>query len=123
MIAKQIYVTGEITKQMKTSAFVAIPKIIGKLECKKFKTIRFMSQITKLLLRNIIQRITNKLRGEDGVEQYGFVTSKWTSNAIIVVRNQMERAIERQKDVYTGDPWYRAVIRCTAMHSYSKQSH
>ena len=59
-----------------------------------------MSQITKILLRVVIHRITNKLRDEIAVEQYGFVAGKGTSNAIFVVRNLMERAIEKQKDVY-----------------------
>ena len=100
VIANEVYETGAITRHMKTSVFVTIPKINGTLECKKFRTISIMSQITKIVLRVIIHRITNKLRDEIAVEQYGFLAGKGTSNAIFVVRNLMERAIEKQKDVF-----------------------
>ena len=39
VIANQIYETGIITKQMRKSVFLTIPKIDGTLDCKKQRTI------------------------------------------------------------------------------------
>ena len=59
-----------------------------------------MSQITKIILRVIMERVRAKIRGEVAEEQYGFVEGKGTRNAIFILRMLSERAIEVQKDLY-----------------------
>ena len=85
---------------MHKSVFITIPKIDGTLECKKHRTISIISQITKIMLRVFMNRIIGRMRGEIAWEQYGFMPGKGTANAIFVMRNLMERMIEKQKDVY-----------------------
>ena len=99
-LARRIYETGYIPKEMYKSIFIAIPKKPGAVECNLFRTISLMSQITKIILKVILNRIKQKLKPEISEEQYGFVKGKGTRNAIFIIRMLTERAIEMQKDVY-----------------------
>ena len=59
-----------------------------------------MSQITKIVLRVILERIRGKIRREISEEQYGFMQGKGTRNAIYILRMLSERAIEMQRDLF-----------------------
>ena len=65
-----------------------------------FLFLSLMSHITKLLLRIIMMRVRNKINPEIAEGQCGFVEGKGTTNAIIILRTLIERALEIQKDVY-----------------------
>ena len=99
-LANTIYEDGNLTEEMCKSIFITIPKKPGTLECNKHRTISIMSQITKIILRVIMERVRAKIRGEVAEEQYGFVEGKGTRNAIFILRMLSERAIEVQKDLY-----------------------
>ena len=99
-IVGKIYESGEPATQMYKSTFITIPKIPGTLECNKHRTISIMSQITKIILRIVLNRIRNKILPEIGNEQCGFIRGKGTRNAIFILRMLMERAIEVKKDLY-----------------------
>lgn len=99
-LANKIYDREEIVDQMTKSTFITIPKVPGTSECSKFRTISIMNQICKIVLRVVLARIRGKIRGEVAEEQYGFVAGKGTRNAIFVLRNLVERAIEKKKDVF-----------------------
>lgn len=45
-----------------------------------------MSQITKIMLRIIMNRIKNEVREQVSFEQYGFLVGKGTTNAIFALR-------------------------------------
>ena len=70
------------------------------MECEKHRTISIMSQLGKIILRVILNRIRNKIRPEIAEEQYGFVKGKGTANAIFLLRIISERAIEMQRDIF-----------------------
>ena len=61
-----------------------------------------MSHITKILLTILMARMRNKISPEIIIaeEQCGFVKDKGTRNAIYMLRNLTERAIEIQKYLY-----------------------
>ena len=82
------------------SVFAALPKMEGTLECSKQRTLSNMSQITMILLRNILKRIRTKLRPQISDEQFGFVPGKGPNNALFSLRVLTERALEVQKDVF-----------------------
>ena len=85
---------------MHKSIFITIPKKPGAVECNLFRTISLMSQITKIILKVILNRIKGKLKLEIAEEQYGFMKGKGTRNAIFIMRMLTERAIEVQKEVH-----------------------
>ena len=99
-IVEGIYERGEPATQMYKSTFITLPKVPGTLECNKHRTISIMSQITKIILRIVLNRIRNKILPEIGNEQFGFIKGKGTRNAIFILRMLMERAIEVNKDLY-----------------------
>ena len=99
-LANNIYETGQIPTPMKLSTFITIPKKPGAMECNKHRTISIMSQLGKIVLRVILNRVRNKIRPEIPEEQYGFVKGKGTTNAIFLLRMICERAIEMQRDVF-----------------------
>ena len=59
-----------------------------------------MSDVTKLVLRIVINRIRAIILQEITSEQYGFMPDKGTGNAIFVLRMIVKRSIKKQKDVY-----------------------
>ena len=59
-----------------------------------------MSQLTKLILRVLLNRIRGRTAGEVSEEHYGFMPDKGTRNAIFLLRMLSERSIEMQKDLY-----------------------
>ena len=68
-LARKIYDTGYIPKEMYKFIFIAIPKKAGAVECSLFRTISLMSQITKIILKVISNRIRRKLKPEIAKEQ------------------------------------------------------
>ena len=99
-IASFMHNTGEMPKQMNKSIFVTIPKKTGTLDCGKHRTIAISSQVSKISLRVVMERMRGKIRNEVGREQFGFMEGKGTANAIFILRMICERSIEMQKDLY-----------------------
>ena len=85
---------------MARSVFITIPKKPGAIDCDKFRTISIMSQLSKLVLKIILNRVRNKIEWEIAEEQYGFRKGKGTCNAIFIIRMIGERTIEMQKDLF-----------------------
>ena len=82
------------------SIFIAIPKTPKAVDCDKHRIISLMSQMTKVLLRILLNRARNKIKDKVSEVQYGFRPGKGTRNAMFIVRMMAERAIEMQKDLY-----------------------
>ena len=99
-IANYKYYTGGIPNQMAQSVFITITKKSGAIQCDKFTTISVMSQLSRVVLRLILNRERNKIETEIAEEQYGFRKGKRTCNAIFVLRIIGERALEIREDLY-----------------------
>ena len=96
----RIYDTGQILTSMQLSTFVTIQKKPGANECNKNRTISVISQLGKLILRILLNRIPSRIRPETAEEQYGFRKGKGTANSFFILRMLNERAIEMHRDVY-----------------------
>ena len=99
-LANRIYECGEIPEMMKESEFIVIPKKEGATDCEKHRTICIMSQVAKMVLKVIGQRLKAKVEEFVDEEQYGFRKGKGTREAIQVLRTIIERSIEKQKDLF-----------------------
>ena len=95
-----MYVQGSFPGELNKSTFIALAKVNRTIKCEKHRTIRLMSYVTKLLLRIVINGIRGRSLHEIAPEQYGFMPDKGTGNAICVLRMNVERSMEKQKDVY-----------------------
>ena len=60
-MANQIYRTGKIPERMKESEFIVIPKKEGAVDCGKYRTISIMSQVAKIVLKVIDERLKSKV--------------------------------------------------------------
>ena len=99
-LANKIYRSGEIPELMKEAEFMVIPKKEGATDCEKHRTISIMSQVSKIILKVIGLRMKNKIEQYVDDEQFGFRKGRGTRDAILVLRCIMERALEKQKDLY-----------------------
>ena len=99
-LANKIYDTGQTRTQMQLSSLIIITKKPGTMECNKHRTISIMSQLSKIILRVILNRIRSRIMPEKSEEQYGSRKDKGTTKAILLLRMISERAIEIQRDVF-----------------------
>ena len=93
-LANRIYESGYIPNAKRESVFVAIPKKSGALECSTHRTIGILSQLGKVLVRVVMNRLRGKINKRVLEEQYGFRKGKSTTNAIIALRMIIERSVE-----------------------------
>lgn len=95
-----IHATGCIPAELEKSVYIALPKKPGTVECEQHRTISLMSNLTKVLLRVLMDRMRNRIIPEISETQFGFMADRGTRNAIFALRTVMERAIEVQTDLY-----------------------
>ena len=99
-LANCIYGTGPILDQIARSVFITIPKKPGATDSGKFRTISAMSQLSKLVLKVVLNRTRNKNDLEIPEELYGFPKRNAKFNAIFVIRMIRERSLDMQKDLF-----------------------
>jgi len=99
-LANKIYAEEHFPAEMCKSVFITLPKKPGATKCELYRTISLMNQLTKVILRVLLNRLRGRTAGEVAEEQYGFTPDKGTRNAIFVLRMLGERAVEMQKDLY-----------------------
>ena len=99
-LANKICETGDIPKKMEESEFIVIPKKEGAVECGKHQTISIMSQLAKIVLRVIDDRLWTIVEETVDRAQFGFRKGKGTKNLIFTLRTIIERSIERKKDLF-----------------------
>ena len=95
-LANTIYSTGEVPENMKESEFLVFPKKNGAVECANHRTISIISQVAKLVLKILDERLMRKVEGVDKA-QFGFRKGLRTRNANFMLRTVMERALENKR--------------------------
>lgn len=98
-IIDRIWNTGEWPEDWTTSELIALPKVAGTQDCAKHRTLSLISHASKILLEIIRQRLTGQIQSELGEEQFGFAKGKGTTDAIVVMRNVIEKTRSRAVDV------------------------
>ena len=99
-LANKVYRTGIIPKRMEESEFIVLPIKEGATECSTYRAISIMSQVAKVILKVMDDRLNKTVEEHVDKAQFGFRKGKRTGNAIFVLRAIIERAIEKQKDLY-----------------------
>ena len=99
-LANKIYSTGNIPERMKEPEFIVIPKKEGATECDKHRRISIISQMVKMILKVIDNRLKSKVEEHVDGAQFGIRKDKGAGNAIFVLRTIIERVIEKQKDFF-----------------------
>ena len=95
-IIDQIWKTGEWPTDWTQSEIITLPKVPGTQDCAKHRTISLLSHASKVLLEVIRSRIAHFIMPQIAEEQFGFVSGKGTTDAILTLRNIIEKTIKRQ---------------------------
>ena len=99
-LCNEIYNTGYWPKELKESIFIPIPKKSKATRCQEYRTISIMSQVTKLLLKIVMDRMKGKIEAELYDAQSGFRQGKGTREGALNIRLICERHLEVHKYVY-----------------------
>uniref|UniRef100_H3A3N0 Reverse transcriptase domain-containing protein n=1 Tax=Latimeria chalumnae TaxID=7897 RepID=H3A3N0_LATCH len=97
-IIDNIWETGEWPDEWVRSEIVTIPKVAGTQECEKHCTLSLISHASKILLEILRHRISHFTSTEIGEEQFGFVQGKGTTDAILILRNIIEKVVKKKVD-------------------------
>ena len=99
-LCNEIYNTGYWPKELKESIFIPIPKKPKASRCQEYRTISIMSQVTKLLLKSVMDRMKGKIEAELDDAQSGLRQGKGTREGLMNLRLICERHLEVQKNVH-----------------------
>ena len=100
LLCNEIYNTGYWPKDLKESIFIHIPKKPKATRCQEYRTISIMSQVTKLLLKIVMDRMKRKIEAELDDDQSEFRQGKGTREGLLNLRLVCERHLEEQQVVY-----------------------
>ena len=101
-LANKIYEIGDLPDRMQESEFIVIPKKVGAADCEKHRMTSITSQVAKIVLKVIDERLKNKVEETPRMKHSLVLEGEKvrTRNAIFVLRMIMERAIEKEKELY-----------------------
>ena len=68
----------------------------GTQDCAKHRTISLISHASKVLLEILRVRLSHYITPQISEEQFGFLPGKGTTNAILTLRNIIEKTVKRQ---------------------------
>ena len=99
-LCNEIYNTGYWPKGLKEFIFIPIPKKPNATRCQEYRTISIMSQVTKLLLKIVMDRMKGKIEAELDDAQCGFRQGKGTREGLLNLILICERHFAVLQDVY-----------------------
>ena len=80
---------------------MVIPNKSRAVECSKRRTIRIMSHMAKIVLKNLYEKLKGKVEETVDKAQFGFRKGMETRNATFTLRTIMKRAVEKRKDIFS----------------------
>ncbi len=95
-IIDHIWKTGEWPSDWVRSEIITLPKVPGTQDCTKYRTISLLCHASKVLLEVIRSRLAYYIMPQIAEEQFGFVSGKGTTDAILTLRNIIEKTVKRQ---------------------------
>ena len=98
IIIDNILKTGDWPHDWTISEIVTMPKVVDTQECNKHRTLILISHGSKILLDIIRQSIAHYVNPEIAEHQFGFISGKGTTDAMLVLRNLTEKSDRKSKD-------------------------
>lgn len=99
-IVNDCYETGEIPKDFVQSKCITIPKKGNANNCSNYRTISLLSHASKILLNIIKNRLKGKIEEQIDEDQFGFRKNRGTREAIIALRQILERRLDVNLTTY-----------------------
>lgn len=95
-----IYKTGNIPKDWLKSTFIPIPKKSSAKRCDEFRLISLMSQVLKLFLKVLHNRIRRKCEQDMSDQQMGFRDGLGTREALFALSVLLQKCRDQRKEVH-----------------------
>ncbi|PIK60804.1 endonuclease-reverse transcriptase [Apostichopus japonicus] len=95
-ISDNIWRTGVWPSDWTQSEIITLPKVPGTQDCSKHRTISLLCHASKVLLEVIRNRLAHFVMPQIAEEQFGFVAGKGTTDAILTIRNIIEKTVKTQ---------------------------
>ena len=99
-LCQKIWDTKEWPKEWTQSLIVPLPKKGNLRQCKNYRTISLISHPSKVMLRVILNRLTQQAEELLAEEQAGFRAGRSTVEQIFNCRLIIEKHLQHQKDLY-----------------------
>ncbi|KAI5640823.1 hypothetical protein NE865_06931 [Phthorimaea operculella] len=93
-IVKSIYSSGAIPTDFLLTKTIVLPKKANTRKCEEHRTLSLISQASKIILKIIQNRIRTKTESFIGSDQYGFRKHKGTREAILALRQVIDRRLD-----------------------------
>uniref|UniRef100_A0A8D9DT62 Craniofacial development protein 2 n=1 Tax=Cacopsylla melanoneura TaxID=428564 RepID=A0A8D9DT62_9HEMI len=99
-IISNAYENGSLPSDFIQSRTITIPKKGSATECSNYRTIALLSHASKILLNIIKNRLKRRIDTHLGEDQFGFRSQTGTREAILALRQILERRIDVNEDTY-----------------------
>ena len=109
-----VWTTGVWPDEWTVSELLPLPKTPGAQDCTKYRTISLISHSSKILLEIIRQRLQYYLTQQIAEEQFGFTPGKGTTDAILAIRNIIQKVAKKQDE---EEAWFMFVDYTKAFDS------
>lgn len=100
-IIKECYNTGTLPPDFIKSKTITLPKKGNATECGNYRTIALLSHASKILLNIIKNRLKDKVDRHLSEDQFGFRKGRGTREAILALRQILERRLDVNKATFT----------------------
>lgn len=94
------YEHGSLLPDFIQSRTITIPKKGNATECSNYRTIALLSHASKILLNVVKNRLKIRIDAHLHEDQFGFRNQRGTREAILALRQILERRIDVNKDTY-----------------------
>ena len=101
-IISDMYEHGSLPSDFTQSKTITIPKKGNVTECSNYRTLALLSHASKILLGIVKNRLKRKIDENLDEDQFGFRSKKGTREAILALRQVLERRIDLGKDTYVA---------------------
>lgn len=99
-VIKECYNKGTLPEDFVKSKTITLPKKGNASDCSNYRTIALLSHASKILLNIIKNRLKMKVEQNIEEDQFGFRRGRGTREAILALRQILERRIEVNKDTF-----------------------
>ena len=111
-ICQQIWKILQLPQDWKSSVFIPISKKGNAKECSNYRTIAFISHISKVMLKILQARLQQHVNHELPVFQAGFRRGRGTRDQIANIRWIIAKARKFQKNIYFCSVDYAKAFDC-----------
>lgn len=99
-IISSAYEHGSLPPDFIQSRTITIPKKGNATECSNYRKIVLLSHASKILLNIVKNRLKRRIYAHLHEDQFGFRSQRGTREAILALRQILERRIDLNKDTY-----------------------